>query len=110
MAEGILSLYSYSSWSRVHSRQTNTHLHWILQLVGAVLSLAGCWVEYVQRRRHFHGIHSVTGLISMCFLGISLLNGVTAMWSHEIHKCIRIRPVFNKFFHNLLGIVTFVVG
>lgn len=55
-------MYSSNSWSRLHGRRTNSHLHWILQVVGASLSLAGCIVEYETRRRHFRGIHATTGM------------------------------------------------
>lgn len=62
MAEGILTMYSSNSWSRLHGRRTNSHLHWILQVFGAGFSLAGCWMEYKTRRRHFQGIHAMTGM------------------------------------------------
>lgn len=129
MAEAILAFYATTSWSRFHSRRTKNNIHWIMQVVGSILSIAGCIVEYRDRRTHFRSIHSMTGkpttdakllvnpsipfffcvgLISIVFLLISLLNGISALWAHELRKCVK--PVYNKFFHNFVGIATFVIG
>lgn len=63
MAESILCFSSTNSWSIVHTRRTNKHVHWILQVVGAILSLAGCIIEYFDRRDHFHTVHGITGKV-----------------------------------------------
>lgn len=62
MAESILCFSRNNSWTVVHSRRTNSHIHWILQVVGAGLSIAGCVIEYFDRPTHFGSIHSVTGI------------------------------------------------
>lgn len=52
-----------------------------------------------------------TGLASLIFMVIALLNGISALWSAEIYKSFkRIKPVYSKWFHNLVGILTFVMG
>lgn len=61
MAESILCFSTTNSWSNVHSRRTNSHIHWILQVVGAILSIAGCVIEYIDRSDHFNTIHGITG-------------------------------------------------
>lgn len=127
MAESILCFSKSNSWSSVHTRRTNSHVHWILQVVGAILSLAGCIIEYFDRPDHFHTIHGITGnhilyfngrflilitfklgLVSMVFLMVSLLNGLSALWATELRSYVK--PVYSKFFHNFCGIFTFVVG
>lgn len=108
MAEGILAFYASNGWSRLHGRRTKSHLHWILQVVGAGMSIAGCVIEYYDNTRHLRSIHSLLGLISLAFLCVSLLNGVSAMWSPQLRAWLR--PVFTKSVHNLCGLLAFVVG
>lgn len=108
MAEGILTFYASNAWTRLHGRRTRTHLHWILQVVGAAMSIAGCVIEYYDNTRHLRSIHSLLGLISLVFLFVSLLNGVSAMWATEWRRWVR--PVYSKFFHNVCGLLAFVIG
>lgn len=61
MAESILVFSASNSCTVVHSRRTNSHLHWILQLLGASMSMAGFGVEYANKTRHFGSTHSVLG-------------------------------------------------
>lgn len=108
MAEGILTFYSANAWCRLHGRRTNKHLHWVLQVVGAAMSIAGCVIEYYDNTRHLRSIHSVVGLISLVFLFVTLLNGLSAMWATEMRAWVK--PVYNKFFHNLCGLLAFIIG
>ncbi|GAB0094711.1 hypothetical protein DMENIID0001_100360 [Sergentomyia squamirostris] len=108
MAEGILALAPGNVWSYFFTRRTKTILHWILQAIGALFALVGMIVEYRNRNRHFGSLHSKLGLASGCFLIVTLINGVTNLYSNEMSKFIR--PVFQRFFHNLVALTTFVLG
>lgn len=48
------------------------------------------------------------GLASFAFLILTMLNGVTNLFSREMRKMIK--PVYQRFFHNLMALVTFVLG
>lgn len=110
MAESILVIYSTNSWSFFHSSKTKRTIHWMIQVVGSIFAIAGTVILYLPRKRHFATIHSVTGLISLIFLVISLINGIAALWSYEFSKVFRIKAVYPKLFHNVMGLGTFVVG
>lgn len=114
MAEGIMSFYASNTWSQLHSRSTKRHLHWVLQTLGATIAIIGCAIEYWNRsptatESKWNSIHLVVGYISLFLLGVSLLNGTTAMWSAELRFCWS-KPVWSKFVHNLCGLVAFVLG
>lgn len=49
-----------------------------------------------------------SGLASFVFLIITMLNGVTNLFSSEMRKLVK--PVYQRFFHNLMALVTFVLG
>lgn len=64
MAEAIMCYNFTNGWSRLHSRRTKTHLHWIMQLTGAILSFIGCVFEYLNHskdKEHFSTPHGITG-------------------------------------------------
>lgn len=49
-----------------------------------------------------------SGLASFVFLIITMLNGVTNLFSREMRTLVK--PVYQRFFHNLMALVTFVLG
>lgn len=95
-------------WSRKLTRRSNSHLHWILQVLGAAFSVAGVYVMYIRRSNHFRSVHALTGIASVgAIIGI-FLTGLPALFAVRLRKLVR--PVIGKFFHNFLGIFCFVVG
>lgn len=105
-----MGLYSENSWTFHHSKKTKNTMHWVMQLVGSVFAIAGTLVLYQNRRRHFRSIHSITGLISLVLLVIAMLNGFAALWSLEVKKFLRMKPVWTRFFHNFIGIGSLAIG
>lgn len=63
-----------------------------------------------QRTRLFFIFYSSSGLISLILLVIGLINGSSALWAHELSKLAKIRPVYTKLLHNVVGIAAFVIG
>lgn len=61
MTEAILSLYHLNSWSRLHCRRTRNNIHWILQVIGSALAIAGMVVEFQLNVNHLLSIHAWTG-------------------------------------------------
>ncbi|XP_008206753.1 uncharacterized protein LOC100680086 [Nasonia vitripennis] len=108
MSEAIVTLTGENVWSRKLTRRSNSHLHWILQVLGAAFSIAGVYVMYAQRRQHFRSVHALAGIASVgAIIGI-FFTGLPALFAGRLRKVVR--PVIGKFFHNFLGILCFVVG
>lgn len=59
---------------------------------------------------YFFHLSLSSGLISLIMLVIGLINGSSALWSHELSKLANIRPVYTKLLHNVVGIAAFVIG
>uniref|UniRef100_A0A182NBE4 ascorbate ferrireductase (transmembrane) n=1 Tax=Anopheles dirus TaxID=7168 RepID=A0A182NBE4_9DIPT len=112
MAESLLTLYSANSWTDRYSTVTKRRLHWILQAIGCGAIAAGIGIEvYLKEdagRRHFRSDHAITGLVSLIFIGLSILNGVAALYTVRIKHIIK--PIYVKMCHYLTGIVAFVIG
>ncbi|XP_058455895.1 uncharacterized protein LOC131433101 [Malaya genurostris] len=112
MAESFLTLYSSNSWTSLNTAGTKRHIHWILQTIGFVAIFTGTGIEIYMKERnkrsHFKSDHAITGLVSMVFIVLSLLNGIASYFSLKIKHIIR--PVYVKLGHYLTGIVAFVIG
>lgn len=64
MAEAILVYYAPNSWSYFLSYKTKKHLHWILQLIGAIFIIAGnIHISVIRTTPHFATPHAITGKI-----------------------------------------------
>lgn len=108
MCESIMSLYQHNSWSALHTRKTQTHLHWILQALGSGMAIAGMIVYVVDRQHHFISLHARLGLASGVFTVLGVLNGTSALWARELFRWVK--PVYTKLFHNIIGIAAFTTG
>lgn len=108
MCEAIMSLYQQNSWTVLHTKRTKTNLHWVLQAIGSGMAVGGMVTYFVNRNEHFVSIHSKLGLASAVFTCIGVLNGTSALWSKELFRFVK--PVYSKLFHNVIGIVAFVLG
>ncbi|XP_055643502.1 uncharacterized protein LOC129779816 [Toxorhynchites rutilus septentrionalis] len=112
MAESFLTLYSANSWTMSNSPDTKRLLHWVLQVIGCVAILIGTGLEiYIKeerKRSHFKSDHAITGLVSIVFIVLSMLNGVAALYATKIRHIIK--PIYIKLCHYLTGIVAFVIG
>lgn len=108
MCESIMALYAQNSWSGLHTRRTQTNLHWILQALGSGMAIAGMVVFYLERDYHLDSTHSIVGFVSLILTCLGILNGTSALWSRELMRLMR--PVYTKLFHNVVGILAFVTG
>lgn len=112
MAEAILSFYSENSWTKMTKRSTKRYLHVILQIIGSGMALTGIFIYIIDRENrgkiHFNSTHGILGLISLTLLIITCLNGATAFFAVRMKMVIK--PVYNKMFHNVMGISAFTVG
>ncbi|KAG7188864.1 hypothetical protein KM043_008470 [Ampulex compressa] len=108
MSEAILILAGENLLADVLTRRTRSHLHWILQVLGAICTIAGVLVMYRAKTLHFRTHHALTGIASvgiMCFL---LAFGYPVLAAAKFRKILK--PVLVKFTHNFLGIACFALG
>lgn len=108
MSEAIILIAEENIWTNFFSRQTNKHIHWILQVGGSVLSIAGVAIKFDHKNDHFESTHAITGIISVSFIFLVALLGVFAFFAVRLRKMLR--PVIFKFLHNFLGVFCFVIG
>lgn len=107
-----MSLYSQNMWSKSYDRKKQRTLHWVLQAIGSSIAIFGIVLEYISRekkgKKHFKEGHGLVGLIAAILTIITMLNGVSALWSVNFYKYIK--PAYLKLIHNLNGIAAFVCG
>ena len=108
MSEAIILIAEENVWTNFLSRQTNKHIHWLLQVGGSVLSITGVAIKYDPKVDNFKSTHAITGIISVAFIFLVALLGVFALFAVRLRHMVR--PVILKFFHNFLGIFCFVIG
>ncbi|KXJ74435.1 hypothetical protein RP20_CCG013703 [Aedes albopictus] len=112
MAESFLTLYSNNSWTMENTPEMKRRLHWILQVIGCLAIFVGTGLEIYDKeeknRSHFKSPHAITGLVSIVFIVLSMLNGWAAMYAMKIRHIIK--PIYIKLSHYLCGIVAFVIG
>ncbi|XP_055599093.1 transmembrane reductase CYB561D2-like [Uranotaenia lowii] len=112
MAEAILLFYSGNSWSQILQQPQRRTIHTVLQALGGVFIIVGIALEIywreINNKRHFHGAHPILGLIALILVTISMCNGLGALYATELRMSIK--PIYLKFGHSLLGLITFVIG
>ncbi|XP_063697557.1 uncharacterized protein LOC134828508 [Culicoides brevitarsis] len=110
MAEAILALYSGNAWSSLLLRRQKGHGHLWLQIGGAILALAGMWIEVYNKgnRITWKGNHAIFGLLSAIFLIINVILGFITFWSVKLKHLVK--PVYVKLVHNMVGLCCFVFG
>ncbi|XP_063365175.1 uncharacterized protein LOC134653712 [Cydia amplana] len=109
MAEAILSLSYHNGWSSRLKFVDKRRAHWILQLLGSGLALAGCFIKVLDKNIHWDTLHGQFALVSMVFTTVSLVNGLTSLYAHELSKY-RLSPGLSKLTHISFGIVGFAAA
>lgn len=112
MAEAILAFYQMNALTLSASRQLRKTIHWAVQTIGFIVTFIGVMLEFIRREKygskHFTTAHSITGLIAGIFGLIALINGIAASKAFQLRFLIK--PIYSKTFHNLTGILSFVIG
>ncbi|XP_061718079.1 uncharacterized protein LOC133525733 [Cydia pomonella] len=109
MAEAILSLSPHNGWSSRLKFVDKRRAHWILQLLGSGLALAGCFIKILDKSVHWNTLHGQFALVSMVFTTVSLVNGLTSLYAYELSK-FRLSPSLSKLTHICFGTVGFVAA
>ncbi|XP_063625169.1 uncharacterized protein LOC134796898 [Cydia splendana] len=109
MAEAILSLSPHNGWSSRLKFVDKRRAHWILQLLGSGLALAGCFIKILDKNIHWDTLHGQFALVSMVFTTVSLVNGLTSLYAYELSK-FRLSPSLSKLTHISFGTVGFAAA
>ncbi|XP_013191502.1 uncharacterized protein LOC106135684 [Amyelois transitella] len=108
MAESILSLSPHNSWSSslklVHKRRA----HWILQILGSGLAIAGSIIIYMHKTVHWNTLHGQFALVAVVFTCVSFINGLSSLYAYELRRFIP--GILSKITHILFGTVAFVTA
>lgn len=95
-----------------YSRKMKTTIHWVFQAIGCGLCIAGMayviWETTETNRPHFPNIHAKLGLASLILCCLSLISGMSALYSQTLRKLLQ--PLLNKNVHCIIGLAAFVVG
>lgn len=112
MAEAVMIMSQGNIIASNLSRQGRVRLHWILQASAAAFIFAGFLVIVINKnlhsKNHFKSWHSVIGLVFLVCVGITSSGGVVTLYSLRLKQYIK--PAKMKLFHNLVGVLTFVIG
>lgn len=108
MSEAIVVLADESSLTNFLTRRAKSHVHWILQLLGAICVVAGIVPMYQVKSVHFKSIHAILGIASAAIMLFLVAFGYPVLVAAKLRAVIR--PVVVKFCHNFLGISCFVLG
>lgn len=110
MTQAILALYSQNALTQHNSRLIQRRIHWIMQLVGSLMAIAGITIEFfsVYVESHFNSTHAILGIVAISLTCFGLINGTLALFSIELKNYFK--PIKTKFFHILIGTSAFVVG
>ncbi|XP_013191580.1 uncharacterized protein LOC106135752 [Amyelois transitella] len=108
MSQAILSLSPHNSWSSslklVHKRRA----HWVLQILGSGLAIAGSIIKILDKTVHWNTLHGQFALVALVFTGVSFINGLTSLYAYELR---RILPTtLSKITHICFGTVAFVAA
>ncbi|XP_067620243.1 uncharacterized protein [Eurosta solidaginis] len=108
MSEGLIAYYNGNIWTQVCPRPEKARLHWVLQIFGSVIGLAGVVIKIFLEDVHFQTRHGIVGLATTIILLISLLSGLISLYAAELKS--RLQPRFNKTLHNIIGLTTFTLA
>ncbi|XP_031766919.1 uncharacterized protein LOC113514619 [Galleria mellonella] len=110
MAQGFLALAPENSWSTVLRLVDRRRAHWVLQVMGSGLAIAGSAIGIQTKSVHWNSLHGQFALVALVFTCASLVNGLSSLYAFELSKRIRLPPNLSKVPHILFGVVAFVAA
>uniref|UniRef100_A0A2A4JQY6 ascorbate ferrireductase (transmembrane) n=1 Tax=Heliothis virescens TaxID=7102 RepID=A0A2A4JQY6_HELVI len=108
MAHAILSLSPHNSWSAHLKMVDKRRAHWILQCMGSGLAIAGSFIKISDKTAHWDTYHGQFALVALVFSVVSLVNGLSSLYSYELRKFIPAK--LSKITHICFGIVGFAAS
>ncbi|XP_059062918.1 uncharacterized protein LOC131855637 [Achroia grisella] len=110
MAQGFLALVPENSWSSTLRLVDRRRAHWVMQLMGSGLAIAGSIIAIQTKTVHWNTEHGQYALVAMVFTAVSLVNGLSSLYAYELSKYIRLPPNVSKVPHILFGVIAFVAS
>ncbi|CAB3255657.1 unnamed protein product [Arctia plantaginis] len=107
MAESILSLSPYNGWSSHLRIVDKRRAHWILQILGSGLAIAGSIIMSRHKVTNWDSLHGKFALVALVFTTVSLVNGLASLYAYEIQKLVPLPGRLSKVTHICFGIVAF---
>ncbi|KAI4495698.1 hypothetical protein M0802_008533 [Mischocyttarus mexicanus] len=109
MLEAIFCVSGEAYVSTKLSRKNRILVHWVLQSLGFVLTLAGVLVIIVMKgnKSHFKSDHGKLGLAAMILFAVIMISGIFADNTKWFYP--RIRPIPIKVFHIVFGIIVTII-
>ncbi|KAJ8719598.1 hypothetical protein PYW08_011773 [Mythimna loreyi] len=113
MAQAILSLSPYNTWSLHLKLADKKRAHTVLQVMGSALAIAGSFIKIMDKYNNpsatnWNTLHGIFALIALVFTVASLLNGLTSLYAHELRKFLPSK--LSKITHICFGIVVFIAA
>ncbi|XP_026324442.1 uncharacterized protein LOC113233534 [Hyposmocoma kahamanoa] len=107
MAEACLAL-APGSWASNFTLVDKRRVHWILQLVGSILAIAGSVLKSIDNNVNWFSYHGQFGLVAVGFTILSLINGFTSLYAYELSRIIP--GNLSKLTHICFGVVAFLTS
>ncbi|XP_068630499.1 transmembrane reductase CYB561D2-like [Battus philenor] len=108
MAESFLCLSSFNGWVSKLRHVDKLRAHWVLQIVGSGMALAGSFIKIMDKEVHWNTYHGQFALVAMVFTVASLLNGLTALYAYEFRKLLN--GTLSKLTHICFGTIAFAAS
>ncbi|CAH0399990.1 unnamed protein product [Chilo suppressalis] len=107
MAESILAL-APDSWLSSLKLRHKRLVHWVMQVLGSVLALAGTIIQSLSREVNFYTLHGQFGLVAMVFSVACLFNGIASLYVYELRNILP--GTLSKLTHICFGIIAFATA
>ncbi|KAI5646383.1 eukaryotic cytochrome b561 domain-containing protein [Phthorimaea operculella] len=108
MAEAILSLTNQNGWSSKFRLIDKRRAHWILQILGSGLAIAGSYIKIIDKSVNWNSLHGQFALVALVFTVVSMVNGLSSLWAYEVRRYIP--PNLSKITHICFGTVAFAAA
>ncbi|XP_026494016.1 uncharacterized protein LOC113399157 [Vanessa tameamea] len=108
MSHGILSIACYNGWSSSMKHSHRRRSHWILQLAGSILAIAGSVIMIRHKTVNFNTVHGKLALAALTFTCVSLLNGVMTLYKVGVGNAVSSQTF--KISHLMIGSSAFAVS
>ncbi|CAK1584533.1 unnamed protein product [Parnassius mnemosyne] len=99
MSQAILSLNPYTSWTKNLKREDKKIIHWVMQITGSILAIAGSIIRIIDVQPNFRTAHGIVGLVAMICTFFSLVSGLVNLISMQFRNNINL----TKIVHSAMG-------
>ncbi|XP_059060920.1 uncharacterized protein LOC131853865 [Achroia grisella] len=106
MSLAVTSMSPYSGFSRTFNQKQKKTIHFVLQVLGSILALAGSILRITSLNENFNSTHGILGWVAMILTFLSLIGGVINLYSQKLN----LFPFLIRSCHACIGCVTLIVA